>query len=73
MSLKRARPKIGAQFQPRTESRPTGSGPKRRQSEAARRTGEAERERIRRMSPLERALLALDLGERLSGLAKPRR
>ncbi len=31
-----------------------------------------ERERIRRMSALERALLALDLGDRFSLFAKPR-
>ena len=39
---------------------------------AAEKSDAAERERIRRMSAVERALLALDLGERFRTFAKPR-
>lgn len=41
-------------------------------SVAAAKADAAERARIRRMSALERALLALDLGERFRTFAKPR-
>ena len=54
----------------RPEPRPTVRRSGRRQSEAARMADEAERERIRRMSPKDRALLALDLGERLGGFGR---
>lgn len=40
-----------------------------RRSAAAAKSTAIERERIRRMSPMDRALLALDLGERMSALA----
>jgi hypothetical protein len=48
-------------------SRPRGA----KRSAAAAKADAAERARIQRMSPLERALLALDLGERFRAFVKP--
>jgi hypothetical protein len=55
-----------SQLRPRSKSRPQTA----RGSAAAAKADAAERERIRRMSAVERALLALDLGERFGELAK---
>jgi hypothetical protein len=49
----------------------TRRAPGGRTSAAAAQADAAERERIRGMSARERALLALDLGERLAGFVKP--
>lgn len=57
-----------SQVRPLAKDRPQDT----RGSAAAAKSDAAERERIRRMSALERALLALDLGERFSTFAKSR-
>jgi hypothetical protein len=58
-----------------SKARPPAKGPSKaaRKSTAAATSDAVERERIQGMSALERALLALDLGERFSTFAKPRR
>ncbi len=62
--MKRSTPQV----RPLSKGRPLAS----RVSAAAAKSDAAERERIRRMSAVDRALLALDLGERLGALAKIR-
>jgi hypothetical protein len=60
--------KRGNTLRPLSKSRRQPS----RSSVAATKADAAERERIRRMTAVDRALLALDLGERLSVFAKLR-